>query len=66
MKEITISLWELTREEAARLRNGKEYLIYNSLCNTYRVERSEPGCLARNKRAASYIKLSSLAEMIFK
>lgn len=56
MKEVNITLYELTREEAAKLRTGKQYLIYNSLCETYRVERAEPGCLARSKHAASYVK----------
>ena len=56
MKEVNITLYELTREEAAKLPTNKQYLIFNSFMNTYRVERAGPGCLARSKHAASYVK----------
>ena len=56
MKEVNITLYELTREEAAKLPTNKQYLFYNSFMNKYGVERAEPGCLARSKHAASYVK----------
>ena len=56
MKEITISLWELTKEEAAKVPTGKEILICNTFLNTYRVERSGKGCIARSRYAAPYLK----------
>lgn len=56
MKEVNITLYELTREEAAKLPTKKQYLIYNSILNTYIVDRAGPRCIARAERPVSYLK----------
>lgn len=56
MKEVTISLIELTKEEAAKLPDGKELLVYNSFMNTYKIHYAGHNCIARIKYAASYLR----------
>ena len=56
MKEVNIYLYELTKEEATKLPNGKTVLIYNMFMKTYRTEKIGPGCLARSRYAADYVK----------
>ena len=38
MKEINVSLWEMTKEEAAALPDGEQYLVYNPAFKYYSVE----------------------------
>lgn len=56
MKEVSVSLWELTRKEAAELPDGKSILVYDTFLRTYRIERSGKGCIARSRYAVSYLK----------
>ena len=51
MKEIQVSLWEMTKDEAASLPDGEQYLIYNPTFDYYKVETAGQNCLARNKNA---------------
>lgn len=62
-KEISVSLWELTKQEAASLPNGKQVLIYNPLTQGYKVETIDKSCLARNKHAYSGLKYFSFEEV---
>ena len=61
--KIEVALWELTKEEAARLPDGTQVLIYNPLTNDYKLERIGKGCLARSKYAASQLKYFSFKEI---
>ena len=56
MKEINVTLWELTKEEAARLPDGTQVLIYNPITDDYKLERIGKRCLARDKHAINELK----------
>lgn len=53
MKEISMALWELTKEEVNRLPDGTTVLIYNSLASDYKLEYSGKKCISRSKYASS-------------
>lgn len=40
---------ELTKEEVLNLETGTEYVIYNPLCNTYKIERANIQDIVHNK-----------------
>ena len=61
--KIDVALWELTKEEAARLPDGTQVLIYNPFTGDYKLERIGKGCLARSKHAASQLKYFSFEEI---
>lgn len=51
MKEISVTMWELTKEEAAS-RKGGQILVYNPIMEHYRIENcAAKNCIARNKHA---------------
>lgn len=56
MKEISITLWELTKDEVNRLPDGTTVLIYNSLTLDYKLEYSGKNCISRSKYAFSSLK----------
>ena len=62
-RRIDISLWELTKEEASRLPDGTQVLIYNSLTDNYKVEYIGKNCLARSRNAVSQLKYFSFEEV---
>ncbi|GEM_PF-2966325 len=61
MKEIQVSLWEMTKEEAAALPDGEQYLVYNPVFNYYRVETAQSG---KNKQDIAKIK-TALPKLIY-
>ena len=56
MKEVNVTLFELTKDEAAALPDGAQVLIYTPIMDTYRLERMCRSGLARSRFAAQYIK----------
>ena len=56
MKEISIALFELTREEVNRLPEGTTVLIYNSLTSDYKIEYSGKKCISMSKYASTSLK----------
>lgn len=56
MKEVNVTLFELTKDEAAALPDGAQVLIYNPIMDTYRLERMCHSSLARSRFAAKYVK----------
>lgn len=61
MKEIQVSLWEMTKEEAAALPDGEQYLVYNPFFKYYKVETANSG---RNKQDIAKIK-SALPSLVY-
>lgn len=59
MKEVQVSLWEMTKEEAAALPDGTQYLIYNPIFDYYKVEKSGRQSIARCKTALPSLKYFS-------
>lgn len=66
MKEIQISLWEMTKEEAACVPRGNQYLIYNPILRYYRVETSGRHDIAKSNSAISSLKYFSFDGVIYK
>lgn len=62
-KEIAVSLWELTKEEAAKLPEGTQVLIYNPVTSNYKVETIGKNCLARDKHAVPSLKYFAFEEV---
>ncbi len=62
MKEITISLWEMTKEEAQAFPEDKQMLVYNPLMGTYKVEYGGKKCLANHKHVIPQIKYFSFED----
>lgn len=56
MKEISISLWELTSDEAQTMPEDKDILVYNSFFNEYSLVRGGPACKKKLKVVSSLIK----------
>lgn len=56
MKEISIALWELAREEVNRLPEGTTVLIYNSLMSDYKIEYFGKKCISMTKNALASLK----------
>ena len=56
-------LWELTKEEAAKLPEGTQVLIYNPITSQYKVESIDKRCLARDKHAVPNLKYFSFKEV---
>lgn len=57
MKEISVSLWELSRQEAKELPDGTQLLFFNTLANTYGVDTLDGRkCLCRNRNCSDYVK----------
>lgn len=56
MKEIAVSLWELTKEEVCELKDNQQVLIYNPITRTYKVEYCDKKCIARNKHVIPDLK----------
>ena len=61
--KIDVALWELTKDEAARLPDGTQVLIYNPITGGYKVEYIGKNCLARCKNAVSKLKYFSFEEV---
>lgn len=61
--KIDAALWELTKDEAARLPEGTQVLIYNPFTDDFKLERIGKNCLARCKHAASNLKYFSFREV---
>ena len=61
--KIEVSLWELTKNEAAALPDGTQVLIFNSLTDSYKLERIGKSCLARSRNAISELKYFSFEEV---
>ena len=55
-KEIAASLWELSKDEAAKLPEGTTILIYNPLTADYSIDRAGKKSVARNKHAVPQLK----------
>ncbi len=62
MKEISVSLWELTKEETAKKTEGDQILIYNPLTGRFRLENGGKGSLSRSKTAYSGLKYFSFKD----
>lgn len=62
-RKIAVTLWELTKEEAARLPDGAQVLIYNPLTENCKIESIGKNCLARSKHAYSGLKYLSFKEV---
>ena len=62
-KEIAISLWEHTKEEASKLLNGTTMLIYNPITNDYKIEHAGKHSLARDKHAVPQLKYFTFEEV---
>ena len=62
-KEIVALLWELTKEEAAKLPEGTQVLIYNPITSQCKVESIDKRCLARDKHAVPNLKYFSFKEV---
>lgn len=56
MKEISISIWELKKEEVKNLPENTQVLVYNPMTGTYLIEYADKKCLANYKYASSYLK----------
>ena len=62
-KKIDVALWELAKDEAARLPEGTQVLIYNPITDDYKLERIGKNCLARCKHAVPQLKYFSFCEV---
>ena len=62
-KQINISLWELSKQGAAKLPDGTQVLIYNPMTSYYKIETIGKGCLARDKHAYEKLKYFSFEEV---
>ena len=56
MKQIEISLWELTKEEVIKLPPNVQFLIYNPIMRTYHLEYPGRKCIANSKHALPPLK----------
>ena len=56
MREISISLWELSKDEASRLPDGTATLIFNPVTSDYKIEYSGKRSSANDKHACSNLK----------
>lgn len=63
MKEIVVSLWELTREEAKTLPQNMQMLVYNPLAGTYHVEWGGKKNFVNNKHAIPQLKYFRFEEI---
>lgn len=62
MKEISVTLWELTKEEAASRKSG-QILVYNPIMGHNRIDDcASKNCIARNKHAIKELKYFSFNE----
>ena len=55
MKEINISLKELTKEEVCKLDENAQVLIYNTLTHKFSLEYADKKCIARSKHASEFL-----------
>ena len=63
MKEVTVSLWEITKEEALKLPPWTQILIYNSLLGVYRVEWiDDNNCIVWSKSVPEHVRFFSFEE----
>ena len=62
MKEIAISLWELTRDEARNMPERTQLLWFNTLTTRKGVDTIGKGCLARDKHCANTVKFFAFEE----
>ena len=62
-KEIAVSLWEHTKEEASKLPDGTTILIFNPLTCDYSIDRAGKRCIARDKHAVPQLKYFTFEEV---
>lgn len=60
MKEIQVSLWEMTKEEAAAMPEGSQFLVYNKIMDCYRIETGGKNNIAKSPYAANHLVYISL------
>lgn len=56
MKEIEITLWEISKQEAQKLKELTPVLEYNTLTNDYSIEHSTKRAIFNNKYCSEYLK----------
>ena len=52
MKTVNMVAFELSQEEVKNLEDGTEVLIYNSLCDIYKLEQAGKNCIVNSKYAS--------------
>ena len=62
-KEISVSLWEHTKDEAAKLPEGTTILIFNPITSDYKIEHAGKRCIARDKHALPNLKYFTFEEV---
>lgn len=54
MKQVSVTLWELTKEEAQKLKEATPVLIYNTLSCNYTIELANKNSVFFKKNCPAY------------
>ena len=60
MQKIFVTLWEMTKEEAAAMPEGSQFLVYNRIMDYYRIETGGKNNIAKSPYAAEHLVYISL------
>lgn len=60
MQKIFVTLWEMTKEEAAAMPEGSQFLVYNKIMDYYRIETGGKNNIAKSPDAADHLVYISL------
>ena len=55
MKEVSVTLKELTKEEVCELSEDAQVLIYHTLTHKFDLQYADKKCIARSKHASEYL-----------
>jgi len=65
MQKTLIPMWEMTKEEAAAMPEGAQFLVYNKIMDYYRIETGGKNNIAKSPDAAAHLAYISFTGNVY-